>query len=779
MDGEAHDDQGPLSRFGTPKPFVATEFSAYNGMMAAHIVWAPDGQLVYVGESGNTGRRLRQHLSGDREASVLHDQVGRVLDIELGRTATRDEIREWLERCTFAVSPTNDPASLKAAVMDASGPRFNTIRPGGEVAGSADAWRSLPLHFAEVLDALASPDRENAVRATRELVTRRIPAALAQILPTTFAVRGSVGMGDVADVPWVGVFPASDPDAKRGVYLVFLFAHDGSRTYLSLIQGTEGVEGGASVLRKRASDVRDALPADDVLTTIDLRSLNQRPKRYEAGTIYAVEYPVGDSISADRIRSDLERMVGLLNSVDTTALGLDQLTEPQHLLVKWSVERNPRTLELHREIAAERGSVWWGNFANTEGSTAMSAARIERLRAQLDAGVPTRCALYRAGEVWLTTLRAITADPAQVEVDLLPAYYRPEQCNLFYLLGDFEQVPPSWAVDNVLLASNPDPERVAGALGNQTTPLLVYFRRRATTPHRAADIRPERASETLGLDWLVRETLWERADLEDMIDAVNDRRQIILAGPPGTGKTHVATHLARFLTQDVPLAHELVQFHPSYGYEDFVEGLRPVPHANTVTFEPVPGRIMRLVDRMSDAADQPHVLIIDEMNRANLPRVFGELMYLMEYRERGEPVQLLYRDNFTLPERLALIGTMNTADRSIRVLDVALRRRFEVFECAPDPQILGRYYSTRSCSVDALGEGFVALNAWLTERLDRHHTVGHTFFMRDGFTPARLRAVWKRQLLPLFDDYFFDQPTLVNDLRIEQFWPSVADDAAH
>jgi 5-methylcytosine-specific restriction protein B len=232
--------------------------------------------------------------------------------------------------------------------------------------------------------------------------------------------------------------------------------------------------------------------------------------------------------------------------------------------------------------------------------------------------------------------------------------------------------------------------------------------------------------------------------------------------------------LARYLTQDAPLTRELVQFHPSYGYEDFVEGLRPTVKDGIVTFEPRAGTLLRLVQRM-ESNDLQHVLVIDEINRANLTRVFGELMYLVEYRDRAESVQLLYTEGFTLPRNLILIGTMNTADRSIRTLDVAMRRRFDVFECAPDVEILARYYARHTCRVADLDTGFVDLNAWLTTRLDRHHTVGHTFLMHPDFTAKRLRSVWERQLLPLFDDYFFDQPDLLAELRVEKFWPSVAD----
>ena len=163
------------------------------------------------------------------------------------------------------------------------------------------------------------------------------------------------------------------------------------------------------------------------------------------------------------------------------------------------------------------------------------------------------------------------------------------------------------------------------------------------------------------------------------------------------------------------------------------------------------------------------------MNRANLPRVFGELMYLFEYREEDEAIDLQYSTDFSLPNNLKFIGTMNTADRSIRSIDVALRRRFDVIECAPDRGILERYYSNGlgTNHIDSLYDGFDQLNERLTAELDRHHTIGHTFFMVSECNAARLRKIWDRKLGPLIDEYFFDQPDIAAEFSPEQFWPEL------
>ena len=227
----------------------------------------------------------------------------------------------------------------------------------------------------------------------------------------------------------------------------------------------------------------------------------------------------------------------------------------------------------------------------------------------------------------------------------------------------------------------------------------------------------------------------ETGPLQDIVELLASRRQVVLYGPPGTGKTYLALALARHLVgADSPSHQQLVQFHPSYSYEDFFEGYRPAQTASGhPTFEIVPGPLRRIAEDARLNPDQPFVLIIDEMNRANLAKVFGELYFLLEYRKHS--VQLQYRPEkpFQLPANLYLIGTMNTADRSIALLDAAMRRRFAFVELHPDEppvrDVLANYLAANHRTGDPRVELLAALNAAI-EDTDRDFKIGPSYLMR-------------------------------------------------
>jgi 5-methylcytosine-specific restriction enzyme B len=264
----------------------------------------------------------------------------------------------------------------------------------------------------------------------------------------------------------------------------------------------------------------------------------------------------------------------------------------------------------------------------------------------------------------------------------------------------------------------------------------------------------------------------DRASLQEIVDLIQVRQQIVLYGPPGTGKTYVAKVLAKHLVED-PSRVRLVQFHPSYAYEDFFEGYRPAiittttesgVETSTPTFELRPGPLKQLASDcvLPENRGIAHFLIIDEMNRANLAKVFGELYFLLEYR--NESVQLQYQQAnsapFHLPMNLFIIGTMNTADRSIALVDSAIRRRFPFYEMHPSHEpvksVLERYLVANHLPADRAGL-LAALNESMgADGRDLH--IGPSYLMRpDADQPGGIDRVWTYDIMPLLEEHFYGQ----------------------
>lgn len=279
----------------------------------------------------------------------------------------------------------------------------------------------------------------------------------------------------------------------------------------------------------------------------------------------------------------------------------------------------------------------------------------------------------------------------------------------------------------------------------------------------AGDVESSRPPATL--EDLARELSLRPVEYLSRIERLlRHRRQVIFYGPPGTGKTYVARKLAAHLAGDSGKV-DLVQFHPSYAYEDFVEGYRPARlEDGAAGFDLREGPLKRIARRAGKATDATFVLVIDEINRGNLSKVLGELYFLLEYRK--EEITLQYSDErFSLPPNLWIIGTMNTADRSIALVDSALRRRFHFAPFFPDEApvkgLLARWLENNKPELFWIADVVDRAN----EKLDRRHTaIGPSHFMTDDLDEGWIELIWDHSVLPYIAEQFFGE-----DDRLDEF----------
>jgi len=316
-------------------------------------------------------------------------------------------------------------------------------------------------------------------------------------------------------------------------------------------------------------------------------------------------------------------------------------------------------------------------------------------------------------------------------------------------------------------------------------------------PPREGDHRDDPTDPTgPDLAGLARELLLtEPGDFLHRIEKLlEDKRQVIFQGPPGTGKTYVAQELAQHLAgPDGSVT--LVQMHPSYAYEDFVRGFRPTLRDGQAGFELRDGPLLQAAEAARARPDATHFLIIDEINRGNVAKVFGELYFLLEYRDRG--IRLQYQSDgeagsahpadsdeapgldedpprdgeaeFSLPPNLYFIGTMNTADRSIALVDLALRRRFYFVEFHPDFEpikgLLRRWLAKNASEMGWVADVVDRANELLRD--DRHAAIGPSYFMKPGLDDEAVERIWTHSVLPYVEECLYGQHDRLSEFDLD------------
>lgn len=268
-------------------------------------------------------------------------------------------------------------------------------------------------------------------------------------------------------------------------------------------------------------------------------------------------------------------------------------------------------------------------------------------------------------------------------------------------------------------------------------------------------------------DDFLNEVYMDEDTYNTLTELLEAKYNVILQGAPGVGKTFAAKRLAYSIMGHKDTSRvAMVQFHQSYSYEDFIQGYRPSKDG----FELENGTFYKFCKEAEEDNERPYFFIIDEINRGNLSKILGELMMLIEKDKRGEKIKLLYSNEwFTVPQNVRIIGMMNTADRSLALMDYALRRRFAFFDFAPAFSSEGfkNYLAEKnSPKLESLITAVESLNNTISsdESLGDGFRIGHSYFCTDGeITDEWLKSVVEYEVIPLIKEYWFDEPTKVRD----------------
>lgn len=279
----------------------------------------------------------------------------------------------------------------------------------------------------------------------------------------------------------------------------------------------------------------------------------------------------------------------------------------------------------------------------------------------------------------------------------------------------------------------------------------------------------------------IQDVFMEEKDYKDIVGLLEHKKNIILQGAPGVGKTYVAKRLAySIIKKKDPDKVMMVQFHQSYSYEDFIRGYRPKENG----FELVDGPFYKFCKKAEIDSDHKYFFIIDEINRGNISKIFGELFMLIEADKRRYPnqlsspsIQLLYKkkeldsaEQFSIPSNLYIIGMMNTADRSLAVLDFALRRRFGFYDMNPafeNNRFKEYVKSLNSGKFEKVIDAIKALNSTICDdpSLGKGFSIGHSFFcnLTSETVDQKLDSIVKFEIIPLIQEYWFDEQNQVID----------------
>ena len=593
-------------------------------------------------------------------------------------------------------------------------------------------------------------------------------------------VKYSYGKGNWAQTPWIAILDQRETTTtQKGTYVVILFRGDGDGCHLKLGQGvteiTDEFGFGANAvgeLQRRAQEVRNLFP--EMLDTAfdsepqEMRGQANLTALYEASTIYSKYYKLDAIPTDEELSNDIEVLVNCYEEYeDRKDTKLDTGDDSGRKIWAIALGEGGRLWD----ESFEKGIVCigWdelGDLSKYESKEVISAKLLE-VRGELGS-VPSNDALccfqfvheMKVGDLVVAKIgRKKILGGGVVTSEYIYDQQRKEYKSIRkvnWLTAEKTEFPGTGVTTKTLTEISRYPtfkemieSYIEGKSIVETIPLESY-----------------------GIESALKDLLLSKEDFEEMLDSVHSKKNLILQGPPGTGKSFVAKRLAYALLgfkDDSRI--ESVQFHQSFSYEDFIQGFRP--KKDGIGFSLKDGVFYRFCKKALHDPDRPYVFIIDEINRGNLSKIFGEVMLLIETDKRGPDwaVSLTYSDEsvskFFIPANVHILGMMNTADRSLAIVDYALRRRFAFKDVLPgfDSDKFGPLLESKGVEkivISAIQTKMTALNKEIESSVDlgRGFAIGHSFFVPfENITDSKVwyERVIKNEIVPLLREYWFDK----------------------
>lgn len=746
-------------------------------------VLGSDGKPATPAYARDVGTLLLGLQDPQSACPVRYDVFDRASRALLGRSVfetnqtAEAELRACLAFANALYVGLRDQEDLAARdLLDVQGFLWVVFKYPVEAASYGDLFR-------RALDLFAIASREPfgekpELWAAMEAIKNRLATSDPVASRPNLLVKWTLGKGNWAKVPWIALLDQRlTTTTQEGVYVVLLVAEDLSRVFLTLNQGmtklvndlgqtaaVKAMEAQAAEIRSHLSDVERA--GFTLGSDLDLQTTTWRAKNYEAGAIAYLEYPLDNFPSDEEVENGLEV---LLSAYDQVASG--QLTEKQP---GWFVGAIWEGTDLIDEFLAE--GVWRNGYE--EGPTLDEVRQVkagDRIAIKATFTQRHNLPFTYAGTASVMRIKAVgivTENPGDgrtLKVDWDPDH-KPRD---WYFYTNRETIwavrPGSTETADQLLAFAFD-----GAPQDYDWFLSQPYWNERAGGGAVVDSKPFTVDDAL------KGLFMQRAEFERILSVWRGKKNLVLQGAPGVGKSFIARRLAYALMgfeDESRVAN--VQFHQSYGYEDFIQGYRPTEDGG---FKLRDGLFHRVCESARKDPDRPHVFIIDEINRGNLSKIFGELMLLIETDKRSDKwaLQLAYADEnadpFYVPDNLFILGMMNTADRSLSLVDYALRRRFAFIGLEPGFGSNGfaphlQAHGISDTIARKVVSGMTALNEAIAAdktNLGPGFQIGHSFFTPIGPVASGdhwFQTVVETEIRPLLEEYWFDDPARAVEWR--------------